>query len=419
MPNIKIKNNVTFINNIPAKTGLYFFKDKKKNIIYLGKSVNIRSRIKNHLQSRDPKTRSFIAESAYLDYRLMENEFDTLIEEANLIKTVKPKYNIQFTDDKYYPYIRLCVNNNYPTLEITHKVLADDCQYFGPYPDSDSLKLIIKAIRRIYPFCTHKKPYKSCLYIHLGLCRYGFADRGVDNRQTITNITGLLSGRRKMLLGILKRKLSQLVKEEKFEEADTTASQIKLLSDIRINQASYTHEPEQVNKSGTLEKLGSLLKKSGLKINNLRRIECYDISNISGTNATASMVVNIDGIMSKREYRRFKIKTVARPDDYAMLSETLMRRLKHKEWSFPDLIMVDGGFGQLSAFISILNGLKLDIPCISLAKREETICLPDKTTCKLDYRDERLKLLQMIRDESHRFAKNYHKLLRSRTMLKK
>lgn len=210
------------------------------------------------------------------------------------------------------------------------------------------------------------------------------------------------------------------MKNEEYEEAALLTSQINLLKNIRLNIPGNNYEKTTTNNAQIINRLSKLLSEKGLNIKALNKIECYDVSNTFGTNPTASMVVNINGVMSKKDYKKFKIKTVFGQNDYEMLQEVLRRRLKHSEWQYPDLIMVDGGFGQLSQFTAILTDLKLNrIPCISLAKREEVICLPDNLTIKLEYHDERLKLLQKIRDESHRFARNYHILLRSKTFLHK
>mgnify|MGYP001568743924 CR=1 FL=1 len=224
----------------------------------------------------------------------------------------------------------------------------------------------------------------------------------------------------KNLINKLIARLSRAVKNEDYEEAVLLTSQINLLKNIRLNIPGNNYEKSDPDNVQIVGRLSKLLAEKGLNIKTLKKIECYDVSNTSGTNSTASMVVNINGAMSKKDYKKFKIKTVSGQNDYEMLKEVLLRRLKHHEWDFPDLIMVDGGFGQLSQFTKILTDLNLtNIPCISLAKREEIICLPGNSTVKLEYHDARLKLLQKIRDESHRFAKKYHILLRSREMLNK
>lgn len=416
MPRITIDKQ-DFISSIPIKTGIYRFLDKKNNILYIGKAVNIRARIRSHFKDENPKTKLFLVKAKYLEYIITDDEIEALILEANQIKKYLPKYNIDLKDDKYFPYLEINIHDKIPSIKIVHKTDNPNSLYFGPYPNSHSLFALIKYLRQLFPFCTHKKPYKSCLYIHLGLCPFPYQNLNEEKYlENIRNIVKILQGHKQQIIKELTKQRIEAVKTENFESAKELTEKLNLLH--RKNHID-NEIPYQLikNKKEVLLKITKLLSNYGYEINNLAKIEGYDISDTQGTNAVASMVVNVNGQMEHEFYRRFRIKSVKQADDYAMLKEAVSRRLRHPEWTFPEILLIDGGFGQLDAVNQLFSNNQLNILCISLAKREEIICLPNGNTIKLERSDPVLHLFQEIRDEAHRFANSYHKLLRSKRML--
>ena len=404
METIKIKDN--FLSLVPSTFGIYIFKDEKSKIIYIGKSVNLRNRISSHPMMRKSP--------GFLSFVVLDNEIDALILESNLIKKYLPKYNVELRDGKSYPYIKITIKDKIPRVSIVRKIEQDKALYFGPYPKG-SLYSILKYIRRIFPFCTHQKPYKSCLYIHLGLCPHPFAEiTPEDYRKNINYIISFLSGNKTKIVNILEIELQKNVNAENFEKAQKIKNQIdrlKNLNSYRFRNTLILDEHFDVEEKHNLEEK-ALIKALGpyyKDLKSIKRIEAYDISNISGDSSTASMVVLLNGFPVSSEYKRFRIQTKG-INDVAMMGEVLSRRMKHTEWPMPDLIVVDGGLGQLSRCKSI------PVPCIGLAKKMETIVFPNGSRVNLPRDNPALRSLVRIRDEAHRFAKKYHHLLRSKKL---
>lgn len=421
---LKDKNH--FLNKIPLLPGVYLFKNSKGEIIYIGKSNSLRNRLASYFKGvTDVKTSSLVKKASTLSFVTVENEFDALILEANLIKKHQPKYNIELKDAKFYPYLKITIKEKIPRVLITRQIENDGNLYFGPYVDARGMYYLLKTLRKIFPFCLHKNPYKSCLYIHLGLCPFPYEKISAkDYQKNINLISQILSGKKTKVNAFLQKELKLAIKNEQYEIAGVLNRQIELLKrrsgfTTGLNDAQNASSDTDKLHQEELEKLIVILKEAGLKVQNLERIECFDISNIQGANATASMVVLTNGVPDKSQYRRFRIRSASTPNDYAMLNEAVSRRLEHKEWVFPDLIVIDGGLGQLRASIEAMERAKLTIPCLGLAKRLEIIHLPSSKQISLNHDNKALHPLQRIRDEAHRFALKYHRLLRSKALLRK
>jgi len=361
---------------------------------------------------------------------VLNSEIEAFLLESHYIKKHKPKYNIKLTDDKAYPLIRITIKDSYPKVLIARKASDKNSIYFGPYPNAaGALRLTLKTIRRIFPYQSvpnHAK--RICLYYHLGLCPCPpvFASRQLrkDYKKTIKHITDFLNGNTKKIIKDLTKERNSLSIKENFEKAKAIQNKItaielitgpfyktKLDLDINPNLTDDLRKKE-------MNDLINILNENGVCVKTLERIECFDISNTSGTNATGSMVVFIQGEKDGSKYRKFKIKTLNSPNDSAMMEEVLQRRMKHSEWPMPDLIIVDGGKGQVSAALKIMKQFNnLTIPIIGLAKREETILTSDFKEIVLSKSSPALKLIMRIRDEAHRFAISYHRKLRSKNFL--
>lgn len=404
---------------LPQNPGIYEFFDADGKLIYVGKSVSIKKRVRSYFAAKDlgPKTNRLVQNIARIDHIKVFSEFEALLLESELIRTKTPFYNIISKDDKSPIYIRI-TKDEVPLVLTTRKSNIRKADYVkGPFPSAKTTYAILRIVRRIFPYCSHKKDSKPCLYVHLGLCPdpYRNEENKVKYRQTILKIKKLFSGKSKILLGDLVRDMKDLSKNQQYEKAGIVKKQIE---NLQYLQKTY-HTPREFLEQPTLvddltlAKLKDFQKVLGLK-KLPKRIECYDISNLSGTNATGSMVVMTNGKIDKSQYRRFKIKFKHTPDDYDMHREVMARRIKN-DWPKPDVMIIDGGRGQLNAVLSITNKYKYSITVVSLAKRLEEIYTPDQALpISLPKESPARQLAQQIRDEAHRFAITYHRKLRSK-----
>lgn len=352
----------------------------------------------------------------------VESEIESLLLEANLIKKYKPRYNIRLTDGKAYPLIRITVKDEYPKVLVARRSEDPKSLYFGPFPNSGAMRLVLKTIRRIFPYqSVVNHPNKPCLYYHLGLCPCPSVFEDRHYKKTIKHMVSFLEGKTGKVLKDLENERDLFSKNLEFEEAAKVQKQIDsiaLITSKFYKPSEYETNPnlrEDIRQEELFE-LKEELNKNGVGVRNLSRIECYDISNTSGKNATASMVVFKDGEKDSSSYRKFRIRGFynGKPNDFAMMEEVIKRRLKHDEWETPDLIVVDGGKGQISSALKSLREENSHIPLVGLAKREETIITSDFKEIRLPRDSKQLHLVMRIRDEAHRFAITYHKKLRSK-----
>ena len=515
------------------------------NIIYIGKAVNLKNRVRQYFRSNiaDDKVRAMVSHIADFRYILTNNEVDALVLEANLIKKHKPLYNILLKDDKDYPFIKINMRESFPAISIVRRLSDDGALYFGPYMRGISVNDLTDIIEAAFLLRKCKNSFKArkraCLNFHLGRCLAPCmgAVSEKEYKKEIKKVIDFLRGNEKYVADILNTKMLLAAENEDFENALYYREKLKALDKIVRNQitaipkdlnadifafvsdgenacvamlcvrggrmcggdnfpfekriansgeglssflAQYyinSAPPDEViinvssarnligeffssrgekvkvwtpqkairkdllkmcikNGAFALEKLFVKREKENsaqkavsqlaeiLNIPNIRRMEAYDISNISGTDKVASMVVFVDGEANHAHYRRFKIKTVKGADDFACMAETLKRRLFEmtcaKDISFgevPDLIVIDGGKGQLSAAYAALSEYSLNTHMIGLAKREEEVFVPNcSAPIIIPHTFPALKLLQKIRDEAHRFAVTYHRKLRADRM---
>lgn len=409
------------IASLPKSPGIYKFYDKDNNLIYVGKSISIKDRVFSYFTGKNPgpKTSLMLKKIANIEYIKAFCELEALLLEAELIKKNQPFFNSTAKDDKSPLYIKI-TKDKIPQVTIARRQKnAKKAFVKGPFPSAKTTKEVLRIIRRIFPYCHHKNPKKPCLYVHLGLCPYPY--KSEESRlfylKNIENIKKLLSGKNQSLMRELKLEMSKAAKQMRFEEANIKKKQIAKLQYIQTPYRSpqeFLENPALVD-DFILARLKDLKDTLGLKKTS-KRIECYDISNISRKLAAGSMAVFENGQSAKSQYRRFKIKFTNTPNDYQMLKEVLTRRFKNN-WPKPDLIIIDGGRGQLNIAQTVLSEYNLQIPLISLAKRHEEIYTPQKSNpISLSYRSPARQLVQAIRDEAHRFAVSYHRLLRSKDL---
>jgi excinuclease ABC subunit C len=436
------------LNNLPTVPGVYKYFDIEGRVIYVGKAKNLRNRVKSYFRIKfdeDTKTKALVENIHDLEYIEVSTELEALILEEKLVKKFQPKYNILLKDDKSFLYIVLRndpvkVGDTLINFPVVFSARKTDLQpkdiYFGPYPRAEVAKYVLRMLRKVIPFrdCSkskfrnYQKLGQPCLYGHIGLCQAPCNGKisKTDYLKDISKVKRFLDGKFKKIIDDVVLEMKDASKKEEFEKAAKLRDIIKKFEYLTINTSkidSFVENPllieDIISKS-----LDNLLKYFPYLKEFPERIECYDISNLSGKEATASMTVAINGRLTNREYRRFKIKFKNTPDDYSMMQEVLRRRFKRAliddSWKLPNLIVLDGGKGQLSAGNQVLKEMGVDVAMISLAKREEILIYMDGdqfVEVKLDRSDESLKLIQRLRDEAHRFAKKYHHQLRVKKLL--
>ncbi|MCX5706692.1 MAG: excinuclease ABC subunit UvrC [Candidatus Omnitrophica bacterium] len=401
------------IMGVPQGAGVYIMKDKKGEVIYIGKAKSLKKRLNTYLgKDLSTKTIALMSSVSDLEYRVCPNESLALLLEASLIHKYKPIYNVSLRDDKSFPLVKIS-NEEFPAIYITRKKEQDGGCYLGPYTNSKLLRQALKIIRRNFPYRTCRKiPNKACIYYRLNLCPaccMGKISKN-DYSQIIGNISLILEGSVDTLIKKLSFVMENYSKDERFEESAKIRDQISALSAIAQSQGNLNSRDE-------LQDLKILLRLDKIP----QRIEVFDISNISGKEAVGSMVSFFLGEPDKNNYRKFKIKTVTGVNDYEMTAEVLRRRysrLIKENSTSPDLILIDGGKGHLNTAAGELKKLGLKIVLASIARKNEHIYTQDKVIpIKLESDTPALNLIRRLRDEAHRFAMSYHRLLRRKKLI--
>ena len=418
----KLKNS---IKKAPKSAGIYIFRNNSR-FLYVGKAVNINSRLRNYLRPQDQRIAKMIEVATSLSFKTTDSDIEALILESQTIKKLRPQFNIMLRDDKQYFFVNFD-NENFSEINLVHQPISSSD--IGPFTDGSALKTTLQYLRKIFPYCTCKQKHNNyCLNYHIGNCPgFGCLKNYEPNKKELVRYNNNIAAIKKILLGEkntvlkdLERKMKILAEEHNFDEAIQIRGKL-----VRLNRV---FDNARIIKNLDLEKNATKNDHAGLiqlkKVFHLKkipsRIEGYDISNIQGTGATGAMVAFKNGQASKSEYRKFKIKTVKGANDTAMLGEILTRRFGHPEWPMPDLILVDGGKGQLSAAGA---SAPAGIPILALTKNDahhgdHVYASTLKTAIKLaQLSKEARDLLLSIDSEAHRFAINYHHKLSGRRML--
>lgn len=430
------------LSELPKQPGVYFHKNATGEIIYVGKAAVLKNRVRQYFQasrSRDPKTEALVAEISDVDWMVVDSELEALFLEAEMVRRYMPRFNILLRDDKSMTYIRIDYDSDYPTVGTTRRPMDDGARYFGPYFSSLAVKQALKALRKIFPYATRRVvgQKRANLHYHLGL------DPGLeegrtsleDYRSNLRKLIAIIEGRRPSIEREVEREMKRASKAKEYELAARLRNQLFALKGINKQVIFSDKEFLDISKDHALNELVNLLSMASYP----RRIEGYDISHMQGTDVVASMVVFTNGVSDKSEYRKFKTK-INHNNDFYNMNETLRRRLgdkNRKAWGIPSLVLIDGGKGQLDAAISARDDASMtQIPFIGLAKREEQIVIhktksgitlnelslhqlggyatesEDFILVNLPHNTNLVKLLQRIRDESHRFAVSYHSVLK-------
>lgn len=532
------------VRNLTTQPGVYLWKNDRGQIIYVGKAVNLRNRVRSYVRhdaKRAPKVTAMMSHAADVETIVVANEMEALILENTLIKKHRPRYNIMLRDDKTYPYIKVTVQEDYPRVFMTRRVHRDGARYFGPFADAGAVHRVLKLIQRAFRIrsCRTMQANRPCLQYHLHHCdapcvhyitkgEYGkLVEQAVDilegrdtgvvrklqeqmesaaeamefekaamyrdqitavkviqEQQNITtvgggdmDVLGFAGDAGQTCVQIYTIRQGRLMGRETFSlenSADETAAALtsavldqyyvdgvfvpkeivvsavedkedyerrltlqkgqnvalvipqrgikkKLLTMAEDNarvlleqrRLQWQHDTDKT--SGAVEALARVLDLPRLP----ERMECFDISHTQGIETVASMVVFEHGRPAKQEYRRFKLKTVqGKPDDFKSMAEIMGRRYGERDWPAPDLIVIDGGKGQLHAALPIIREAGCEAPVISLAKRIEEVFVEGRSdSIILSHHTPELQLLQAIRDEAHRFAITYHRSLRGKRNL--
>ena len=430
------------LKDLPKEPGVYFHKDAHGEIIYVGKAAVLRNRVRQYFQAsrgRDPKTEALVAEIADVDWMVVDSELEALFLEAEMIRRYMPRYNILLRDDKSMIYIRIDYASDFPVVGTTRRPLDDGARYFGPYLSALSVRQALKSLRRVFPFATRRiaGQKRATLFYHLGL------DPGLeegrtsidDYRANLRKLIAVIEGKRHSVEKELEAEMKRLSKAADYEQAAKIRNQLFALQNLTRQVIFSDKEFLDISKDHALNELVNVLSIGEYP----RRIEGYDISHMQGTDVVASMVVFTNGVSNKSEYRKFKTLKDHNNDFYNM-NETIRRRLSDKNikaWGKPDLVVIDGGKGQLDAAIKARDEQDCKtIPFVGLAKREEQIVIQkgksgvtlneqelhklggyatesdDFILLNLPHNTNVIKLLQRIRDESHRFAVSYHSVLK-------
>jgi excinuclease ABC subunit C len=443
------------IQSLPTGPGLYFMKGAKDEVLYIGKAKNLRSRVASYFQagsdimeSRGPKIVEMLNQVKTVDYIETETEVDAMLKEARLIKDIQPAYNSDLLDDKTFPYLEIMTGDDFPGVYITRKPRAKGNRLFGPFASAKDLRAVFVELQKIFKFrsCTleiraddeKRRFFRPCILHSINQCvaPCGARIEKAEYKTIIRDLIKFLQSKRATVLRQLKKEMEEASAGMDYEKAGMLRDRIRLIGkldargepDEDVQPEVFAAEPTEA-----LVKLQKILDSA----NPVRIIEGIDIANIGGKEAVGSLVKFIDGRPFKAGYRRFKIKTVEGSDDYAMIAEVVRRRYKYAlagEELWPDLILIDGGLGQLHAAETALKELInnqsdsakatpdrssiINLKLAGIAKKEEELYLQKSTRpLKLPRNSPALKLLQYVRDEAHRFAQHYHHLLRSKKLL--
>jgi len=406
------------IKGLSAGSGVYLYRDAAGVVIYVGKAINIRKRVESYFRANTGslKTDFLVSKIDKIETIQTASEAEALILEAGLIKQYQPKYNIELKDGKTYPFIQI-TRDEFPLVSVTRinarETKDKNADVYGPYVNPTLIREALQIIRKIFPFRTCQ-PFgsKICLDYHIGLCQ-GPCEGKISKdeyHRNIRSIKFILDGKKDDLYRNLRLEMEECSCRKDFEGAGRLRDQIRAIGALYsgTGDINYFKEAEQLQRAIGLERAPV-------------RMECFDISNTMGQHSVGSMVSFLNGKPDKSNYRRFRIKTVRGIDDFQMIAEIVRRRysrLQKEGSSFPDLIVIDGGKGQLAAAMKELKKLNLSLSIVGLAEREEEIFIPGKrNSLKLSHDSLGLKLLMRVRDEAHRFGLKYHTLLRAKRFL--
>lgn len=422
------------VRSFPTTPGVYLMKDAQARVIYVGKAVNLKSRASSYFNQAaavERRTAELVTEIADIDYLETETEVEALLLEARLIKDIRPRFNSELKDDKTFPYLEITTREDFPRVEFTRKPHSKGTKLYGPFTNAKQLRGTITVLQKIFRFrnCSLDieegdekwRWFRPCLLHSINQCTApcNLQISKEDYRKDINKLKLFLDGKKDRLLNEMKKEMLAASEAKLYEKAARLRDEIQLLESIKLRGNLEDHAQPEVFYIDPKKGMQGLKKVFGLP-ELPRRIEGVDIAHLQGGETVASLVQFIDGLPFKHGYKRFKIRTVKGIDDFASIREVVSRRIRrlHQEGEiFPDILLIDGGKGQLNAAMTAMRELGVEPPfTISLAKREEEVYVPGESEPRrLSRHSYGLRLLQYVRDESHRFAQHYHHLLRKKS----
>jgi excinuclease ABC subunit C len=420
----------------PDAPGVYLFQDKLGRVIYVGKAKSLKARAGSYFlkaAAEDSRTSQLVLEAYDIDFLAADSEVDALLMEARLVKDTQPKFNRDLRDDKSFPYLQITTHEDFPRVEITRTPRTSGVKLYGPFANVSSLRGALQVLQRVFKFRTcpldiedgdeRWRWFRPCLLASIRQCTAPCNLRisKEEYRKDIARLRKFLDGGRRPLLAEMKAEMQEAAANRRFEQAAKLRDEIKMLESLQDRGELDKHEQPEVFYQDPKKGLAGLKKVLDLPTQP-RTIEGVDIAHLGGNETVASLVQFIDGLPFKPGYRRYRIREVQGVDDYASIHEVVARRFRRLDAEnavFPDILLIDGGKGQLGKAIAAFESLDVTPPLIlSLAKREELIYVMGRDEpLRLSRHAFALRLLQYVRDEAHRFAQHYHHLLRSKRAL--
>ncbi|OHA65988.1 MAG: hypothetical protein A2672_00140 [Candidatus Wildermuthbacteria bacterium RIFCSPHIGHO2_01_FULL_49_22b] len=445
------------LSTLPKAPGVYALASPKA-VLYIGKAGNIKDRVRIHFAQPSYRDNLFTSQVTRVGYLETQSEIDALLLESQLIKKLQPKYNVMWKDDKGYFFVGI-TKDKLPRIFLTHqprlvscssylvsgmkkekkiqntRYKIQDTNYIGPFTEGKAIRRVLRLLRRVFPYYTAKKHGSlPCSWCQLNLCPGPDPDEKTY-KKNLRKLAAVLKGKRTSVFRQLKKEMNEAAKNQGFEKAAGLRDQFLALERIVSHARLLSRETAPSTNWNLIEKELQKLFETRKRIS---RMEAYDISNIQGKQATGSQVTFLKGAPLKESYRKYKIRISGKSNDYAMMEELLSRRLRHPEWPYPQLMVIDGGKGQLTAALSALRELtignsQLTIDSkksqsskvkgqksimVALAKKQNELFFPGKSRPVLlrDLPRPLENLFLHIRDEAHRFAISYHRKLREQVL---
>ncbi|MBN9518833.1 excinuclease ABC subunit UvrC [bacterium] len=423
------------VRTFPATPGVYLMKDAGGTVIYVGKAKSLRSRAGSYFRAEaknDVRVKDWVGLIADVDFIATDDEIAAMLTEARMIKDLRPRFNKDLRDDKTFPYLQIRTREEFPRVEVTRTPRRKGVRLYGPFTSAGSLRAAVQVLQRVFQFRTCTLNIKSgedrwrwfrpCLLHSIRQCTApcNFRVSRDEYRRQVKKLILVLEGKKGKLICRMTKEMEAASADLNFEKARRLRDEIAALQKLELRGDVDKDVQPEVFPIDPKKGLVGLRKVLGLP-HTPRTIEGMDIAHLSGTDTVASLVSFLDGLPFKAGYRRFKIKSVEGVDDFASMREVVtrrFRRLSDEDETFPDILLIDGGKGQLNAAVDAFKALGVDPPClISLAKQEEEIFRPGEAeSIKLSRHSAALRLLQYVRDEAHRFAQHYHHMLRRKRL---
>ncbi len=424
------------VRQFPQTPGVYLMKDRAGRVIYIGKAKNLRARAGSYFlkaAAEERRTAELVKEIYDIDFLPADSEVDAVLAESRLVKDIQPRFNNDLKDDKSFPYLEITTREDFPRVEVTREPKSTGTKLYGPFTSAGSLRGAVQALQKIFKFRTCSldieeaderwRWFRPCLLASINQCTAPCNLRisKEDYRRDIQRLRMFLDGNKRKLLEEMRGEMNEAAKELLFEKAARLRDEIRMLE--TLDQRGDLEEDVQPEVFYIDPKKGLAGLKKVLKLAETpRTIEGVDIAHLGGDETVASLVQFIDGLPFKPGYKRYKIRGVVGIDDFKSIHEVVSRRFQrlHEESEmFPDILLIDGGLGQLNAGLAAFSELGITPPVvISLAKREEEVYVPGQSApLRLSKSSFALRLLQYVRDEAHRFAQHYHHILRRKNTL--